>query len=199
MLLTVIPLTTQALLAWVIVAIGVLGFIVAHTIQKWYKAILPALLALAVIAFGLYCVIEIAHKAKPASTNGSEEARDLSGEEISGLGEEAQPSTRENLAEDLTAYVPDLPGNPFHLREQKSLKVTVRIQNHGRKAVTEVTVSCFLPLRSDPRRGRRSSPHTFTLDEPLKANAETDVVVTVEGVEKLEDYSRPRVRIDEAH
>ena len=199
MLLAVIQLTTQALLAWVIVAIGVLGFIVAHTIQKWYKAILPALLALAVIAFGIYCVIEIAHKAGPAATNDAEETRDLSSNDVSGLDEGDQPPTRESLAGELTAYVPELPDNPFHLREQQSLKVTVRIENRGRKTVNSVTVTCFLPLRSDPRKGRRSSPQQFSLDEPLKPNAETDVVVTVTGVAKLEDYSKPRVRIDEAH
>ncbi|MBN1916897.1 MAG: hypothetical protein JW889_03220 [Verrucomicrobia bacterium] len=79
-------LTTESLLAWVIVALGVVGFIVAHTIERWYKAVVPAILALALIVFGLYCVITISHTDKPGPEPAkSDETGSVQEDEIEGL------------------------------------------------------------------------------------------------------------------
>ena len=197
-----IQLTTESLLAWVIVAIGVLGFIVAHTIERWYKAVLPAILALALIVFGLYCVITISHAEKPKpDADKTDEVDTAAGGSIEGLTDEAPAAVEqppaENLAADLAATVPQIQNNPFYIRDDQSLKVTVRIRNNGRKPVNRVTAQCWVPRKSG-RDGWLGQPELLTFDEPLQPGAERDVVLTVSGVTQPDDVALPMVKISEA-
>jgi hypothetical protein len=195
--LSAIILSTEMLLAWVIVAIGVLGFIVAHTIPKWYKAILPALLALAVIGFGLYCVITISNEAK---SNKPEEVKETSALEPGGSGARAptvQPSA-ENLAANLRAEVPQSDTNPFHFRDEKVLKVKVEIRNNGRKAVTSAKLTCLLPYRSNPR-AHLWKVQEFHFDQPLAPGAVTDVIFSFPNVANPDIFAAPQAQVNEAH
>jgi len=191
-------LNTDVLLAWLIVAIGVLGFIVAHAIPKWYKAILPSLLALAVVAFGLYCVITIINKDKIGGSDDTEESASFS---ESNLPESRGPTVRASgtgLADQLTAWVPISDTNPHYLASSKSLKVIVYVKNNGTKAVTSAKVSCQLPYRRNPRGGLRATQE-FRFEEPLETGDETDVVFTVNNVAKPEEFGDPRASVVEAH
>jgi hypothetical protein len=197
MLLAAMLLSTEALLAWLIVAIGVLGLIVAHTIPKWYKAILPALLALAVISFGLYCVITISNQAK---SDKPEEDKETSAVEPGGSGAggpTVQPST-EDLAADLKAEAPLSDTNPFYFRDEKVLKVKVEIKNNGRKTVTSAKLTCLLPSRADPRKGLRKVQE-FTFDQPIAPGAVADVTFSFSNVANPDVFASPIARIDEAH
>jgi hypothetical protein len=192
-----IQLTTEMLLAWLIVAIGVLGLIVAHTISKWYKAILPALLALSVISFGLYCVITIANEAKSDKPS---ESQGTSAVEPGGSGARApttQPST-EDLAASLKAEVPQSDMNPFHFRDEKILKVRVEIRNNGQKAVTSAKLACLLPYRRNPRGGLQKVQE-FHFDQPLAPGAVTDVIFSFPNVADPAIFAAPQAEVKEAH
>jgi len=197
MSLGAIVLSTEVLLAWLIVAIGVLGFIVAHAIPKWYKAILPALLALALVAFGIYCVITITNKAKSDEPTEGEET---GGVEPGAAGAREPPvrASPENLAGDLAAAIPLSDTNPFYFREDKILKVKVEIKNNGRKTVTSAKLTCTLPYRRNPSGGLRKAQE-FRFDEPLEPGRETDVTFTFPNVANPGVFRSPTARIDEAH
>jgi len=184
-----VVLTTEALLAWLIVAIGVLGFIVAQSIQKWYKAILPAILALAIIAFGLYCVVTISNR---SNANGSPDD-----DESGGLGlSESPPPTRpakNDLAAKLTAKV--LPTH--YLSQEKQLMVSVEITNTGRKTVAKATVTCDLPYRRNPRAGKRLT-REFVFDKGLKRGDTTNKNFAFQGVADPALFGDPIARIEQA-
>ncbi len=191
-------LSTEILLAWLIVAIGVLGFIVAHAIPRWYKAILPSLLALAVVAFGLYCVITIINKDRTGGSDDTEESASFS---ESNLSESRGPTVRGSdtgLADQLSVRVPITDTNPHYLASSKSLKVIVYIRNNGTKAVTSAKVSCQLPYRRNPRSGLGAA-QVFRFEDPLEPGNEIDVVFTVNKVAKPEEFGDPRARVVEAH
>ena len=198
MLLAEMVLSMEVLLAWLIVAIGVLGFIVAHSIQKWYKAILPSLLALAVVAFGLYCVITIINRDKTGGSNDTGENAGFSESDLSGSRGPAARGSGKGLADQLKAWVPITDTNPHYLASSKSLKVIVYIKNNGSKTVTSAKVSCQLPYRRNPRAGL-GAKQEFRFDDPLEPGAEIDVVFTVNNVANPEEFGEPRARVVEAH
>jgi len=205
-ILIALQLTTESLLAWVIVAIGVLGFIIAHIVERWYKALLPALLALVLIAFGLYCVITIAHQDKQEQDEGTEPAKtgDLDtilSTDVKGLSDDleevVEPPPVEDLAANLAATVPRVQNNPFYISDDQSLKVTVRLRNTGSKPISRASVQVYVPRKSG-QRGWMDAPEPVTFDQPLGPGAERDVTVTVEGVGQPDDVAQPQVRVTEA-
>jgi len=191
---------TNVLLAWVIVAIGLLGFIIAHTIEKWYKAILPGLVALAIIAFGLYCVLRMTREAqtnKPDTPNESEE--DTQPIERSSTPEPApqQPPQQQplaNLKDQLATEV--LP--TFYMREEKSLKITVTVRNNGPMPVTSARIGVWLPYKSQPRSGPRMA-QLFRFEKPLEPGKETTVTLSFPITATPESYKEPVTHIYEAH
>lgn len=199
MLIAEMVLSMEVLLAWLIVAIGVLGFIVAHSIQKWYKAILPSLLALAVVAFGLYCVITIINRDKTGGSNDTGENGGFSESDLSGSRGSAARGSGKGLADQLEAWVPATDTNPHYLASSKSLKVIVYIKNNGKKTVSSATLICSLPLRRNPNRVMESKPTTFRFDDPLEPGTEIDVVFTVNNVANPEQFGEPRAHVVEAH
>jgi hypothetical protein len=218
MLTAAIQLTTESLLAWLIVAVGLLGFIIAHTVERWYKAVVPGLLSLGIVALGLYFIVRLmqepdnAKKPDTGSSTTTEEADNTLGarlrtpsvdetEPLTGgpgpIADETKPA--EDLTQYVTASVPELPGNPFHSASEQVLKVTVRVKNTGTEPVHSVTITCRVPYKPDPRRWKDSSPQTFDLgDRPIQPGEETDVVVNVDDISNPADCGRPLVRIDSA-
>jgi len=188
-------LNTNVLLAWVIVAIGLLGFIVAHTIEKWYKALLPGLLALATVAFGLYCVIRVTNKgASEPPPETIESTVDEAGVQPPDVFEMRLPEGPADLKAQLTTEI--LP--PFYMREEKKLKVTVAIKNRGPKPVASVKVAVWLGTKANPKAGHRRG-RDFAFDKPLQAGEEGHVPITFPDIESLDIFRDPIAHIYEAH
>lgn len=218
MFIGAVQLTTESLLAWLIVAVGLLGFIIAHTVERWYKAVVPGLLSLGIVALGLYFVVSLARQpsdketpedkgtqavektdddvAEPDRTPLIDDEEPIAGGTTEPAIVETEPA--EDLAQFVTASVPQMMGNPFYMASQQELKVTVRVKNTGAKPVRSVTVTCWVPYKRGPDPGKMSTPQTFDLDPPVQQGAEGEVIVTVDGIKNANDCGWPQVRVDGA-